>query len=44
MEFFKYIGKNGDKIIEELLRHLEIIAIAVPIAIAIAVPLEKLQK
>lgn len=39
MEFFKYIGKNGDKIIEELLRHLEIIAIAVPIAIAIAVPL-----
>lgn len=39
MEFFEYIGKNADKIIEELLRHLEIIAIAVPIAIAIAVPL-----
>jgi len=39
MEFFEYIGKNADKIAEELLRHLEIIAIAVPIAILIAVPI-----
>ncbi|MDK2951148.1 MAG: osmoprotectant transport system permease protein [Kosmotogales bacterium] len=39
MEFFEYIGKNADKIVEELLRHLEIIAIAVPIAILIAVPI-----
>ncbi len=39
MEFFEYIGKNTDKIVEELLRHLEIIAIAVPIAILIAVPI-----
>ncbi|MDN5359739.1 MAG: osmoprotectant transport system permease protein [Thermotogaceae bacterium] len=38
MEFFEYIFDNGDRILFELLRHLQIIGIALPIAIAIGVP------
>ncbi len=39
MEFFEYIGKNWDQIITELLRHIQIIAIALPISIGIGVPI-----
>ncbi len=39
MEFFEYIFDNGDKIFFELLRHLQIIGIALPIAIVIVVPI-----
>ena len=39
MEFFEYIFDNGDRIFFELLRHLQIIGIALPIAIAIGVPI-----
>jgi len=39
MEFFEYIGKNWEQIITELLRHIQIIAIALPISIGIGVPI-----
>ncbi len=39
MEFFEYIFDNGDRIFFELLRHLQIIGIALPIAIVIGVPI-----
>ncbi len=39
MEFFEYVGDNWDRILEELLRHLEIIGIALPIAVLIGVPI-----
>jgi len=39
MEFFEYIFDNADRIFFELLRHLQIIGIALPIAIAIGVPI-----
>src|SRR6056297_3894207 len=39
IEFFEYIFNNGERIFFELLRHLQIIGIALPIAIAIGVPI-----
>ncbi len=39
MEFFDYLFNNGERIFFELLRHLQIIGIALPIAIAIGVPI-----
>ncbi|MFW6263846.1 MAG: ABC transporter permease [Thermotogota bacterium] len=39
MEFFNYLFNNGERIFFELLRHLQIIGIALPIAIAIGVPI-----
>jgi len=39
LAFFDYIFENGERIVFELLRHLQIIGIALPIAIIIGVPI-----
>lgn len=39
MDFFEYIFDNYDLILEELLQHLKIIGIALPIAILVGVPI-----
>lgn len=39
MDFFEYILDNYDLILEELLQHLKIIGIALPIAILVGVPI-----
>ncbi len=39
MEFFEYLTNNWDELIKQLLRHLQIIGIAIPISIGLAVPI-----
>ncbi len=39
MEFFEYLTNNWDELIKQLLRHLQIIGIAIPISVGMAVPI-----
>ncbi len=39
MAFFEYLFENGERVVFEFLRHLQIIGIALPVAIMIAVPI-----
>jgi osmoprotectant transport system permease protein len=39
LEFFEYLTNNWDELIKQLLRHLQIIGIAIPISVGMAVPI-----